>query len=143
MTLMLLIPYIYIKFYEQQSFASGFNYRFQKIWENILWAVIFFLATGIVVYAYQTFIVKSLAKEAVGTSSGISHETVKPFIERLIEYLYIVYEGIVEVLVFVGFFLDCLTKKWGWIAAIIISNIGFSPSGTLIIGVRVGLMEAS
>jgi membrane protease YdiL (CAAX protease family) len=126
MTLMLLIPYLYIKFYEQQSFASGFNFRFQKIWKNILWAVIFFLATGIVVYAYETFIVKSFVKEGVEASSGISHETVKPFMERLFEYLYIVYEGIVEVLVFVGFFLDRLARKWGWTAAIIISNIGFA-----------------
>jgi membrane protease YdiL (CAAX protease family) len=126
MTLMLLVPYFYIKFYEQQSFASGFNFRFQKIWKNILWAVVFFFATGIVFYAYQSFIVKPLVKKAVVASSGISPGALKPFVERLIEYLYIVYEGIVEVFVFVGFFLDRLAKKWGWIAAIIISNIGFA-----------------
>lgn len=126
MTLMLLVPYLYIRLYEKKSFSSDFNFRFQKIGKNILWAVIFFLATGIVFFAYQTFIVKPLATKAVIASSGIAREAVRPFIERFIEYLYILYEGIVEVLVFVGFLLDRLAKKWGWTAAIIVSNISFA-----------------
>jgi len=126
MTLMLLVTFFYARFYEKRSFTSGFNFSFQKIGKNIFWAVIFFVGTGIFVLAYQAFIVKPLTKKFVIASSGISREVARPFIERLIEYLYIVYEGIIEVLIFIGFLLDRLARKWGWTAAIIVSNVAFA-----------------
>ena len=48
-----------------------------------------------------------------------------PFWSRLIEYLYIVYEGIIEVFIFIGFLFDRLWKRWSWPLALLVANIGF------------------
>jgi membrane protease YdiL (CAAX protease family) len=126
MTLMLVATYCYIVSYEKGSFSSGFNFRFQKIGKNILWSIIFAAVAGAVALSYQSFIVKPLIHKTVIASSGISGKTTPPFLSRFFEYLYIVYEGIIEVLIFIGFFLDRLAKKWGFIAAVIVGNIGFA-----------------
>jgi len=126
MTLMFLVSYFYVKLYEKQSFSSGFNFSFNKIGKNILWAFVFFVIVGAFAMPYQFLIVKPLTGEMKTASSVVSHNVVNPFVERLIEYLYIVYEGIIEVIIFVGFFLDRLAKRWNWPSALIVANIGFA-----------------
>jgi len=126
MTLMFLVPYLYIKFYEKKSFSEGFNFRFQKIARNVLWAIVFFIIGYVVIQGYQLLIVKPLTKEALVASGAVSQQAPPPFWSRLVEYLYIVYEGIIEVFIFIGFFFDRLWKKWGWPSALIVANIGFA-----------------
>ncbi len=75
---------------------------------------------------YQFLIVKPLTENIIQASGAISHGEIRPFYERLIEYLYIVYEGIIEVIIFIGFLLDRLAKKWKWPAALILGNILFA-----------------
>lgn len=126
MALMLFVTYFFIRFYEKKTFSSGFNFAFEKFGKNILWALIFFVVAGVVLMGYQFLIVKPLTKKVMEASSAISHGDVKPFYERLIEYLYIVYEGIIEVFIFIGFLLDRLAKKWKWSVALIVGNILFA-----------------
>lgn len=126
MTLMFLVTYAYVKFYEKQSFSSGFTFSFTNIGKNIFWAVIFFAVAGGVIVSYQFLIVKPLTEKFIQASSGISEEAVRSFGERLIEFLYIIYEEVIEVFLFIGFLLDRLAKKWGWPLAIIVSNIVFA-----------------
>jgi hypothetical protein len=87
MTLMFLVTYFYVKFYEKQSFSSGFNFSFKKIGKNILWAFVFFIIVGAFAMPYQFLIVKPLTGEMKTASSVVSHNVVNPFVERLIEYL--------------------------------------------------------
>jgi membrane protease YdiL (CAAX protease family) len=126
MTLLLLVTFAYIRAVEKRSFWSGFNLSFQQIPKNILWAVVFFLVAGLILMPYQMLIVRPLTEGFVTASSGISHETARPFGNRLVEYLYIVYEGVVEALIFIGFLLDRLARRWGWLAAIVVSNLAFA-----------------
>lgn len=126
MTLMLAVTYLFIRFYEGKSFAAGFNFFFKDIRKNLLWAVVFFFIAGAVVMPLQLFVIKPVLKKTVEVSSAMAHGVDKSFLERLIEYLYIVYEGVVEVLIFIGFLVDRLVKKWGWAAGIIAGNVGFA-----------------
>lgn len=126
MALMFLITYLFVRIYEKKTFASGFNFTFQRFGKNILWAFVFFVSAGVVLMGYQFLIVKPLTKKVIHASGVISRGDIKPFYERLIEYLYIVYEGIIEVFIFIGFLLDRLAKKWKWPAALILGNILFA-----------------
>ena len=126
MTLLFLITCLFIRLFERQSFSSGFNFRFQNIGKNILWAIVFFVIAGAIMMPLHFFVLKSLLRKSVEVSSAMTHGVVKSFMERLIEYIYIVYEGFVEVLIFIGFLLDRLVKKWGWATGLIVSNIGFA-----------------
>jgi membrane protease YdiL (CAAX protease family) len=126
MALMFSVTYFYVMFYEKKSFSEGFNFTFQKFRKSILWAFIFFLIAGAVLACYQIFIVMPLAKKVVEASGAASQGAIKPFWDRLIEYFYVVYEGIIEVFIFIGFFLDRLARKWNWPGALIISNIVFA-----------------
>jgi len=76
--------------------------------------------------SYQFLIVKPLTEKFIQASSGISEEAVRSFGGRLIEFLYIIYEEVIEVFIFVGFLLDRLAKKMNWPFVIIVSNIGFA-----------------
>lgn len=126
MTLLLLVAFAYIRAIEKRSFWSGFNLSFQQIPKNILWAVVFFLVAGLILMPYQFFVVRPLTEGFVTASGGISHEAVRPFSDRLVDYLYVVYEGVIEVLIFVGFLLDRLAKRWNWRVAVVVSNLGFA-----------------
>ena len=50
----------------------------------------------------------------------------KAFGARVFEYFYILFEGFVEVLVFIGVLLDRLAKRFGWVFAILTSNLIFA-----------------
>ncbi len=126
MTLMFLVTYFYVRFHEKKSFSEGFSFSFQKIGKNILWAFIFFLVAGVVLMGYQFFIVMPLEEKVVEASAAVSEGAIKPFWSRLVEYIYVVYEGIIEVLIFIGFFLDRLARRWTWAGGLIVSNIIFA-----------------
>ena len=126
MTLMFLVTYVYVRYYEKLSFSLGFHFYFKDIGKNVVWALVFFLLYGIVWHAFQFLIVRPLHNQTVVMSSALTQSQMKTFIERLVEFLYIVYEGFIEVFIFIGFLLDRLVKRWGWTAGIILSNIGFA-----------------
>ena len=126
MTLLLAVTYLFIKFHEKKNFAEGFNLRFHQIGKNILWAVIFVAAAGGVLWAFQNFIVKPIVGTAVIASSAPEKTSIPSLFERASEFFYIVYEGLVEVFIFIGFLVDRLAKKYGWTTAIILGNIGFA-----------------
>jgi membrane protease YdiL (CAAX protease family) len=46
--------------------------------------------------------------------------------DRIIEFAYVLYEGIVEVLLFIGFLLDRLERRVGATAAVLLSNVVFA-----------------
>jgi membrane protease YdiL (CAAX protease family) len=123
---MFLITYLFIHIYEKKTFSTGFNFTFQKLGKNILWAFVFFAVAGVVLMGYQFLIVKHLTEKVIRASGAVSQGEIKPFYERLIEYLYIVYEGIIEVFIFIGFLLDRLAKRWTWPVALILGNLLFA-----------------
>lgn len=126
MTLLLAITYLYIRIYEKKSFAEGFNFHFRHIGKNIFWAVIFVVMAGGILWIYQNFIVKSIIGSEVIASSAPEKTLTPSLFDRISEFFYIFYEGLVEVLIFIGFLIDRLAKKYGWVTAIIIGNIGFA-----------------
>jgi len=69
---------------------------------------------------------KALIPEMFTAPSSGGKAVTKHFGARLFEYLYIVFEGVVEVLIFIGVLVDRLAKKWGWTVSIVISNIIFA-----------------
>jgi membrane protease YdiL (CAAX protease family) len=127
MTLMLLVTWLYIGLREHASFGLGFGFSFAKIGRDVFWGVVIALVAAGAVEGYQALIVKPLTRHAV-EASGVREaaEAIRPFGARLIEYLYIVYEGIVEVLVFVGFLLDRLARTWKPVWAVPASNAVFA-----------------
>lgn len=126
MTLLFLVTYAYVKYYERKSFAEGFNFAFRNIGRNIMWAFVFFLVGGLVIMAYQMLVVKPLTAKVLTASSSPSAEPAKSFFHRLFEYLYIVYEGIIEVFIFIGFLYDRLARKWSLPMALIVANLAFA-----------------
>lgn len=126
MFLMLLITWLFVHYAENKSFSAGFNINFKKFWKNLLWAVVFFLVAGLLIWLYQQMIVKALTEKTIQASSEIHQPAKIPFPWRLFEYSYIVFEGFVEVLIFIGFLIDRLAKKWDWTAAIFVGNIVFA-----------------
>jgi membrane protease YdiL (CAAX protease family) len=125
MTFMFLATYFYVKFYEKKSFSEGFNFSFKSLGRNVLWALVFTVIDALALHTYLFLIVKPLTKEVIIASSGIGQQAPPPFWSRLIEYLYIVYEGIIEVFIFIGFLFDRLWKRWGWPLALLVGNIAF------------------
>ncbi len=126
MTLMLLVTAVFASRWENKPFFEAFNLTLRKPWQSLLWALVFFAVAIAVLAAYQYLLVIPLTQKVLIASGQAHEETVRPFAERLTEYLYIVYEGLVEVIIFIGFLLDRLAKRWGWAAAVIASNIGFA-----------------
>jgi membrane protease YdiL (CAAX protease family) len=126
MTLVFLATYAYISGIEKKSFAAGFNFSFRKIGKNIIWAFIFSLIALAVLAGYQFLIVRPLASKILEASVTGSEGMSKAFSERLIVYFYVVYEGIIEVLIFIGFLLDRLAIRWGWAGALAASNFCFA-----------------
>jgi len=126
MTLMFLATYAYVSRIEKKSFAAGFNFSFRKIGKNIIWAFIFSWIALAVLAGYQFLIVRPLASKTVEASAAASEGVSEVFSERLIVYVYVVYEGIIEVLIFIGFLLDRLAIRWGWAGALAVGNLCFA-----------------
>lgn len=126
MTLMYLVTWAYVRLHEKRKFADGFGFSFRRLGRNLLWALVVALVATGVLWAYQAWIVTPLTHRALEASSQGPAQTVPSFSYRLIDYLYIVYEGIVEVLIFIGFFLDRLARKWRPGLALVASNVVFA-----------------
>ncbi len=126
MTLMFLVTYFYVKFYEKKSFSEGFHFSFQRVARNLLWAFVFALIDSAAVMGYLFLIVKPLTQEVITASGAVSQPVPPPFWSRLLEYFYIVYEGIIEVFIFIGFLFDRLLRRWNWPLALIVANLGFA-----------------
>jgi len=128
MTLLLLATCLYVRLYEKQRFAAGFRFRFEKIGWNIFWAFLFFIMAIAVLIPYQSFVVRPLLKHSAEASMAApsSALALKPFFDRFVEFAYVLYEGIIEVLVFIGFLVDRLARRWNWPRAIIAGNLVFA-----------------
>ncbi|MBD3414897.1 MAG: CPBP family intramembrane metalloprotease [Candidatus Aminicenantes bacterium] len=126
MALMLAVSWIYIHIREKQSFFQGFNISFKNFSRNLFWAVVFFAAAYLVEKLYNLLIMKPLIPEMFTASSSGGKAVTHSLGERLFEYFYIVFEGVVEVFVFIGVLVDRLAKRWGWTMSIITGNIIFA-----------------
>lgn len=123
---MLIVTWFYVSICERKSFSSGFNFYFKDIGRNLLWAGVFFAIAFLAEKVYHELVMKALIPEMFTASSSGGKAVTKHFGARLFEYLYIVFEGVVEVLIFIGVLVDRLAKKWGWTVSIVISNIIFA-----------------
>ncbi len=126
MTLMYLVTWLYVRLVEKKTFGEGFSWSFKKIGKSVLWAFLVFLVTTAVVTAYQALVVVPLMKQTVEASGAAAEESVRPFWSRLVEYAYIVYEGLIEVLIFIGFLLDRMARIWKPAWALLASNVLFA-----------------
>lgn len=126
MTLMLLVTWLYIRWGEQLSAAEGFGLQWDRIGRALAWGVVFALLASAAVYLYEAGVVNRLMPAPMEASSALDGHSVEPLTRRVFEYGYIVYEGIVEVLIFVGFLADRLARRWGWTAAVVVSNVVFA-----------------
>ncbi len=126
MALMLLATALYTRFGERRSFTSAFNLSFRKLGRSAVWAVVFFVVALVLVGGYERFILTPLTASKTASSLVIETEPVRPLAERVIEYSYVLFEGIVEVLIFIGFLLDRLARRIGWFWALFLSNIAFA-----------------
>jgi membrane protease YdiL (CAAX protease family) len=112
--------------YEKTSFSSGFNFRFRDIARNFGWALVFFAIAAVVLGGYQLGVVVPLTQRVLTASAGPAQASIPSLDERVIQYVYVVYEGIIEVLIFIGFLFDRLAKRWGLWAALIAANVAFA-----------------
>src|SRR5512135_2113242 len=126
MTLMYLVTWLYVRFREKKTFGPGFGFGFHRLGRVILWGVIIALAATAVLQAYQAWVVTPLTRQALQASTEGPAESLPPFGSRLVDYLYVVYEGIVEVLIFIGFLLARLAERWKPWVALVSSNIVFA-----------------
>lgn len=126
MALMLAVTWAYVSLHEKKSFSEGFNIFFKNFGQILIWAVVFFALAFLAEKLYNALVMKPLIPEMFTASSSGGEAVTHSFGERVFEYLYIVFEGVVEVLVFIGVLVDRLAKKWGWIVSIITGNIIFA-----------------
>jgi len=126
MTLMFLLTWGYIRFYEKKTFDDGFGFSFRRLGRSLLWGVIIALIATAVLEAYQKWIVTPLTSQVLQASTEGPAETIPPFGARLVDYLYVVYEGFVEVLIFIGFLLDRLARRWKPGIALVAGNVVFA-----------------
>jgi len=126
MALMLVVSWAYVSFLEKKSFSEGFNIFFKDFGRNLFWAVVFFALAFIAEKLYSAFVMKPLIPEMFTASSSGGEAVTHALGARVFEYFYIVFEGIVEVLIFIGVLVDRLAKKWGWTVSIIAGNIVFA-----------------
>lgn len=125
MTLMLGITVFYTRVFEKRLFSDAFNLDFKRVGRNVLWAVVFFVVATAVVQGYERVVVRPVLGTNVEASGG--SEVAGPrFLTWLAEYGYVLYEGIVEVLIFIGFLLDRLARRWGWGWSLLVTNIAFA-----------------
>jgi membrane protease YdiL (CAAX protease family) len=126
MTLMLLLTWVVIRRVEGRRFAEGFSWTTARLARSIAWGVLVAAAATVVVAAYQALVVVPLMKQTVVASAAAEEAGRAPFWSRFVEYLYIVYEGVVEVLTFIGFLLDRLVRRWGPVRALLATNVVFA-----------------
>jgi len=75
---------------------------------------------------YNELVMKPLIPELFTASSSGGHAVTKSLGARIFEYVYIVFEGVVEVLVFIGLLVDRLAKRFGWTVSLVVSNLIFA-----------------
>jgi membrane protease YdiL (CAAX protease family) len=127
MTLLFLATWLYLRYVERKRFADGFRFGFHRWGRSLLWAAVFFGVAVLVLLPYQLFVVQPLAGYGLEASAVAPSEVVThPFLYRLVEYLYVVYEGFIEVLIFIGFLFDRLLERCRWWIALIVANLGFA-----------------
>ncbi len=128
MTLMYLVTWGYVRLREKQTFAAGFHFSFQRLGRNILWGVAVAVVATVVLEAYQRGVIVPLTRRTLEASAAAPQaaEAVRPFWARLVEYLYVVYEGIVEVLIFIGFLLHRVARRWKPVWALLATNVVFA-----------------
>jgi membrane protease YdiL (CAAX protease family) len=126
MALMLLVTVLYVRLAERTAFLPGIRFSFRGLGRSLLWAVILAVVTYALVEIYQRAVVVPLTAGTVEASASGPGETLLPLARRIIQYAYIVFEGIVEVFIFIGFLVDRLARKWGWAASILVGNIVFA-----------------
>jgi len=126
MALMLAVTWAYISFLEKKTFSEGFNIFFKDFGRNLLWAFVFFALAFFAEKLYNALVMKPLIPEMFTASSSGGKALTKSLGARVFEYLYIVFEGVVEVFVFIGVLVDRLAKKLGWTVSIIVANIIFA-----------------
>ncbi len=125
MLLLLAATWAYVRWGEGRTLREGVHLRWRRVGRNLLWAVIFAAVAMGLERAYQALVVGPWLGRAAEASAGGVGE-VAPFGLRLFDYLYVVLEGIVEVLIFVGFLFDRLWRRWGTPAALVAANLGFA-----------------
>ncbi len=129
MTLMGLVTWAYVALHERRGFSDGFGYTRRRIGNALLVGVLAAVAATALISAYESWVVAPLARRTLEASSAAAPsggESVPPFGSRLVEYLYVVYEGFVEVLIFVGFLLDRLARRWKAVPALLVANVVFA-----------------
>lgn len=126
MALMLAASWAYVSILEKKSFSAGFNIFFKDFGRNLLWAIVFFVIAFAAEKLYNTFVMKPLIPDMFTASSSGGNAVTHSLGSRVFEYLYIVFEGVVEVLVFIGVLVDRLAKRWGWPVSILAANIVFA-----------------
>jgi membrane protease YdiL (CAAX protease family) len=126
MALLLFVTWGYVSILEKKTFSEGFNIHFRDIGRNFLWALVFFALAFIAEKIYSALVMKPLIPEMFTASSSGGEALAKSLGARIFEYFYIVFEGAVEVLVFIGVLIDRVAKKWGWTLSIVAGNIIFA-----------------
>lgn len=126
MAVMLCVTWAYVAFFEKKTFSQGFNIFFKDFGRSLLWAVSFFVLTFLAEKLYNILVMKPLIPEMFTASSSGGKALTHSLGARVFEYFYIVFEGVVEVLIFIGVLVDRLSKKWGWAVSIIAGNIIFA-----------------
>lgn len=126
MTLMYLVTWLYVRYREKKTFAPGFGFSFHRLGRVLLWGVIIAAVATAVLEAYQAWVVAPLTRQALQASTEGPAETIAPFGSRLVDYLYVVYEGTIEVLIFIGFLLARLAERWKPWIALVSSNVVFA-----------------
>ena len=126
MTILLLWTYCFVRVVEKKTFSAGFNISFQNWMRSVVWGVIFAVIALAAVSVFQFVIVIPILKKMIAASNSAVQMSAKSRGERLLEYVYVVYEGFIEVLIFIGFLLDRLAARWKPAAALIVSNVGFA-----------------
>jgi membrane protease YdiL (CAAX protease family) len=146
MLLMLAAAYAVLRWVEHRSFASGFHVSKQRIGAALAWAVGLAVAAYGAEWLYERVVMLPLLGGGQEASSGHEAETIQPLVARGVEYGYIVIEGVIECLIFVGFLIDRLARRWGWVAALLVGNVAFAlwhfwyfRAGLLPGGVLIGL----
>jgi membrane protease YdiL (CAAX protease family) len=123
---MLVVTAAYVSLHEKKPLSEGFNFHLRDIRRSLSWAIIFFAVTFGAEKLYAVLVLEPLVPE-LGTASSSGGEAVTQSVgARVFEYLYIVFEGMVEVLVFTGVLLDRLARRHGWPSAIVASNVVFA-----------------
>ena len=123
MLLILLTTWLVAYLWDDGGLGAIFNLSTRRLGSALGWAIAFAALALVVEKIYEWLILGSF----LNTSSKSPGTNAVPAISRRIfESFYIVLEGVVESLVFVGFLIDRLAKRYGWTFALILGNAAFA-----------------